>query len=270
MTTNNNFKLKIYVFKSEQYLTLTMEFTLMNNNDVIQSLWIGKSISPMEKLCMASFLKNGHDFHLYVYEDIIDPPEGVTIFDANGILPYPQYFMDSNKSPASFADWFRYKLLFEKGGWWVDMDSICLKKFDFKDDYCFSTEYCSSEGGHCINNSPIKSPAKAGFLQEILTYISKIEDRSNIQWGEFGPILLKLILKTYDSSAFIKPPVYFCPLIWSDVDLLISANNDFHIPEESYAIHLWNTRWKIEGYDKNGIFPNDCLYEKLKRRYNIS
>jgi nucleoside-diphosphate-sugar epimerase len=39
------------------------------------------------------------------------------------------------------------------------MDTVCLRNFDFKDDYCFATEY-----PHTINIGYIKSLAKAEFL----------------------------------------------------------------------------------------------------------
>ena len=34
-------------------------------SDVIQSLWIGDRLSVMERLCIQSFLDQGHQFHLY-------------------------------------------------------------------------------------------------------------------------------------------------------------------------------------------------------------
>ena len=37
---------------------------------IIQGLWIGSELSMMEQLSIASFLKNGHDYHLYVYGDV--------------------------------------------------------------------------------------------------------------------------------------------------------------------------------------------------------
>ncbi len=37
---------------------------------VIHSLWIGTQLSTMEQLSISSFLKNGHRFHLYVYDDV--------------------------------------------------------------------------------------------------------------------------------------------------------------------------------------------------------
>ncbi len=37
--------------------------------DVFQSLWIGAELSAMEQLSIRSFLANGHEFHLYTYQE---------------------------------------------------------------------------------------------------------------------------------------------------------------------------------------------------------
>ena len=56
-------------------------------NDIIQSLWIGNKISNIEKLCINSYIKNGHAFHLYAYNDIEGVPSDCVIKDASEILP---------------------------------------------------------------------------------------------------------------------------------------------------------------------------------------
>jgi len=104
---------------------------------IIQSLWIGDELSSIEKLCINSFLKNGHPFHLYTYSNVKGVPKGTTILDANTIIPKSKIFRYANGSVACFADYFRYKLLFDKGNWWVDTDVICLKPFNFKEKYVF-------------------------------------------------------------------------------------------------------------------------------------
>ncbi len=43
-------------------------------------------------------------------------------------------------SVADFANFFRYKLSLEKGGWWTDMDYVCLTPLDFADDLVFGSE----------------------------------------------------------------------------------------------------------------------------------
>ena len=49
-------------------------------NHVIQGLWIGSELSMLERLSIASFLDNGHDYHLYTYGDVRGIPDGNGIF----------------------------------------------------------------------------------------------------------------------------------------------------------------------------------------------
>jgi hypothetical protein len=35
-------------------------------NDIIQGLWVGPELSVMEQLSVSSFLRHGHQYHLYV------------------------------------------------------------------------------------------------------------------------------------------------------------------------------------------------------------
>ena len=134
----NNYDCKKYIFENKQY-----------SNKIVQSLWIGPCLSLMERSCIKSFLDKGHEFHLYVYGETKNIPEGCKILDGNEILPESEIFYykknstncgKSEGSVSAFSNLFRYKLLFEKGGYWVDMDMVCLKYFDFKDEYIFSSE----------------------------------------------------------------------------------------------------------------------------------
>jgi hypothetical protein len=60
----------------------------MENTDsnIIQSLWIGGHLSKVEQLCIKSFLDNGHEFHLYIYDEVKNIPTGTIICDGNAIL----------------------------------------------------------------------------------------------------------------------------------------------------------------------------------------
>ncbi len=35
----------------------------------------------------------------------------------------------------------------------------------------------------------------------------------------------------------------------------------------THAVHLWNSMWALAGKDKDAVYPPECLYETLKRRY---
>ena len=81
---------------------------------IIQGLWIGSELSMMEQLSIASFLKNGHDYHLYVYGDVKGIPQGTVIQDGNEILPASLIFQyKEHKTYSAFSDFFLYNLLLD-------------------------------------------------------------------------------------------------------------------------------------------------------------
>lgn len=106
---------------------------------IIQGVWIGKALSLVEQLSIKSFLKNGHIFHLYCYQEVQDIPPGTVIKDANEIIPEKQIFR-FHGSYAAFSDLFRYRLLYLKGNFYVDLDIICLRPFDLQDPIVFGLE----------------------------------------------------------------------------------------------------------------------------------
>ena len=120
----------------------------------------------MEQLSIASFLTNGHQFHLFVYSDMKSIPAGTVVRDGAEILPASTIFRyrDSG-SYAGFANYFRYEFLLKHGGWWADLDLICLRPFRFADEYVIGSEPISSGGYACDERSAeIASPE---FVDEI-------------------------------------------------------------------------------------------------------
>lgn len=240
--------------------------TANKSNQIIQSLWIGDKLSNVERLCVQSFLQQGHDFHLYTYQYIDNIPRGITLLDANSIIPFNKIFKDSSGGFSGFSNWFRYQLLYDIGGWWVDMDSVCMNFFDIPEKYCFSSER-DQEQNVIINCGFIKAIPKADFLVEILEYISSC-DHSNVKWGQFGPRLFNTVIQTYDSKNYVKPPEAFCPINWYDMPQLVQEK-EFLFDNQTFAIHLWNDIWRRKNLNKNATYHPDCLYEQLKMKYQI-
>ena len=159
---------------------------------IIQSLWIGDVLTAIQRLSIQSFLANGHEYRLYVYQNVGDVPKGTTVCDASTILPREDIFCYQNGfgkgSYSAFSNLFRYKLLFEKGGWWVDTDVVCLKPFDFKEDFVFATERKKDrieKAASCV----IKSPAKSEYLDYCMR-VCNDKNKDKIIWGEIGPLLM--------------------------------------------------------------------------------
>lgn len=234
-------------------------------NKIIQGLWIGAELSVMEQLSVSSFIANGHDYHLYVYGGVKNVPEAAFIKDAREVLPSSWIFEYSNfKSYAGFSNYFRYKLLAERGGWWADTDIICLKRFDFDDAHVFSTEM--SEGKEHITSGVIKAPRSSPVMAYAWEACRK-KDPQKITWGETGPRLMAEAVNRFSLQEYVKPPYVFCPLGYMDWQKVIDPDAALEPDEATCAIHLWNEMWRRAGVDKNQPFHRNCFYERLKREY---
>ena len=142
------------------------------NELTVQSLWVGDKLSRMEYYSIKSFLKLGYKFHLYVYNNVKNVPKGTILKNASKIMPKNKIF-SLKSSFLPFADIWRYKLLYEKGGYWVDLDMIALKVFDFEQDFVFSSERTIQEGAYKSkakfnpNIGVLKAPPKSDFYKEL-------------------------------------------------------------------------------------------------------
>jgi mannosyltransferase OCH1-like enzyme len=219
----------------------------------------------MEQMCISSFLEHGHPVHLYAYEPIEGVPEGTLLKDANEILPASSIFMYKEyASYAGFSNFFRYKLLFEKGGWWVDTDMICVRPFDFPDRFVFSSER-GGEGPR-VNVGAIKAPPGSRVMQYAWDFCRNI-DPKQLKWGQVGPRLAAEIVEVFSLHRFVRPPNVFCPLHFTDRTRILDPSIKWNFGDETYAIHMWNELWRRDNQSKDATYPEGCLYEKLKWRY---
>src|ERR1700751_2633921 len=97
----------------------------------------------MERMSINSYLRQGMNFDLFAYPEdqfAIAEDVGLTFYNANLIVPQDR--LNWFPSPSIFSDYFRYALLRERGGFWVDMDTIALRPFDALDalPYLFASD----------------------------------------------------------------------------------------------------------------------------------
>ncbi len=99
---------------------------------VFRGFWHGPPLTVVHRACLQSFVNYGHVFELYAYE-FIDAGPGITIKDAGLVMARDELFYFSNPiieelEVAPFSDLFRLKVLLQYGGWWCDVDTMCLSK----------------------------------------------------------------------------------------------------------------------------------------------
>jgi len=233
--------------------------------DVIQALWVGGRLSTMEQLCISSFLRNGHEFHLYLYEETSGVPAGTVIQDGSKILPASRIFTYAeHKTYSGFANFFRYKLLLERGGWFVDADTICVKPFEFTGDYVFSSE--GINGRQLVNVGAMKVPRGSTIMEYAWDACEKMNP-AELQWSQCGPTLFKQAIEACSMQQYVQPWQVFCPVHFSVWERMLDPAITWTFDDQTHAIHLWNELWRRSGQDKDVRFPLDCLYERLKQRY---
>jgi len=258
-------------------------------SDVIRSLWVGSKLSTLERICARSWIYHGHRFELFVYDDVGNVPDGVVLRDANSIIPKKDVFIWRG-SYAIFADLFRWTLLYELGGYWVDMDMLCLKPFDFEDDVLFGCEHSNAASigvlklpaKHLIANEMLslaRNPNriignerfKVKFKKYLRSYLL-FGSKTGLRWGEAGgPKAFTWILKKHNYFHLGKPFTYFYPvdpLNWRCLfDGTLKGEQSFYAT--SYAVHLWNELLRRDGFCKEGPFHPDSFVAGQQKRLEI-
>jgi hypothetical protein len=259
---------------------------------VINMFWHGAPLSRLERLCMSSFIAHGHDVHLHVYEEPKGVPTAVQLLDANRVLAERHLFRHTKSgSIAAFADWFRFVLLHEQGGIWVDTDVVCLKPLRYSQPLLFGWQ-----DQQIINNAVLGLPAHhelAAWMIDCCEYPNRVRPydkrrtrrrklkrrlfqgnaRGNIAWGENGPLGFTQAARHLGYDHYALPFWHFYPvhfLNWRSVfDAGLQENP--HLIAGSNALHLWNEMVRrAPGFHTERRFDPSSVFEQLCARYLTS
>lgn len=237
------------------------------DNIIIHGLWIGEYLSPLEQLTIHSFLKQGHAFHLWVYDAIKTPlPAGVIIRNAEEVLPrssifryrHNNQFGHGKNSLAGFSDLFRYKLLYDHGGWWVDMDVTCFKALDFEAPYVFRTHQKLNTVGNIM-----KCPKGSQLMKDCFDMANQRVNAENRDW--MLPInILNENIEKLGLSHYIQT-------ISNDDSWYVIRNffrSEYPIPANWHAIHWNNEDISLKGIDKYANVSHS-LFGNLMAEYKL-
>ena len=241
---------------------------LSPENKIVHSLWIGSRLSLLEILTLKSFIYHGHIFYLWLYHSLEnDIPEGVIIMDANQIIPeekifrykYKNQFGHGKGSLGGFSDIFRYKLLYEYGGWWTDMDITCLKPLNFDQPYIFRTHQKLKLVGNLM-----KCPKKSILMKNCFENGLENINEENKDWHKPIQILVDEVKKQNLVNSIIE---FTNPDSWKLIRKFLIYKKP--IPEKWYAIHWVNEEWRRNKINKDYYRP-ESTYGLLMKKYNIN
>lgn len=230
----------------------------MSEKIIVNGMWLGGRLTHLEMMTMQSFTSFGHQFNLWHYHDLdAKLPNGVVACDGNEILPkdmifrYPPVMMlgFGHNSYVGFSELFRYKVLYEIGGWWSDMDVTCLKPLDLvTDDYWFRNHGVLSVVGNIMKAPPKSELMKLCFDRAVVEVNAQQDD-----WHHAIRILCYYI-EYLGLSKYIHRDLCnldrldrVLPYLQQDLSLK-------QLPENWMFIHWMNSVIDKFGYKKGSIF----------------
>ncbi|MEO9964296.1 MAG: glycosyltransferase [Reichenbachiella sp.] len=194
-------------------------------------------------------------------------PNGTVINDANKIIRAEDIFSynHSNQfghgqgSVAGFSDIFRYKLLYEMGGWWTDMDITCLRPLDFEAPFVFRTHTTLPVVGNIM-----KCPAGSQLMLDCYKQAVRDVNAGNKNW--LKPIeILNANIKAQKLEHYILPNICL-PDHHGLIQILL--NFKLTIPADAYFIHWMNEEWRSKNKNKNH-FRIESTYGSFLQEFGV-
>jgi hypothetical protein len=211
---------------------------------IFNAFWHGPELSPLHWACLSSFVERGHRLRLFCYQ-AVGVPKSVEVEDARRIIPEADLF-EFGGSFSAFSNLFRYKLLLEEGGWWVDADVYCLRE-DLPDcRYAWARE-----DDDFINGAILRFPAGDPSLAAIWSTARSIGRNVAIQ-GQLGPKLLTGHLSGRDFIDHFGSSRAFYPQHWLEAHRFWRRGDHAFVAAkcgDSCFVHLWGMMFRYLGID---------------------
>lgn len=214
---------------------------------IVNSVWIGKRLGPVQVACLKSFLRTGHKVVLHTYGEVEDTPPGVIVADANQLWPEGRLLRyASNGSFAISGNLIRYQMMRQGLGLYVDCDMYCVRPMDDA-DYIMGWQ----DAGH-LNNAVLKLPPDSpavidlaaidnGWVPPWLSHQPPLP-LNEYPWGTSGPVALTHFVRKHRLEPYTWPAEVFYPvhhMAWKDLFNPGKTIEDITTPLTRY-VHLWN------------------------------
>lgn len=207
--------------------------------DTVRALWTGGPITVFEELSIRSFVENGHDVEVYSYDAECAVPDGSRLCDANEIIPEKDVFRYTSGaakgSLAAFSNLFRFRLLYEKGGIWSDLDVLCIRNLSDLPDAC-----AGKVNENWMNGAVLKFPKKHPVCLRLLEKLELLGE--SILLGQTAGEITRQFNDAEDAA--VLPVDAFYPISADEAWRLIDPDQAEYCASQcadAYAVHWWNT-----------------------------
>jgi hypothetical protein len=228
----------------------------------LNTLWVGKSLPPLQRLCLASAVGTGARVRLFTYEPVEGIPPGVEVVDGKEVLGLDKMVRHrKSQSVALFSDRFRYEVLAKGLGAWFDTDMLFLKAPYSTGDYLVGWEEPERVSAgfiwvtpghplindlrqHAFDEHPIPGwyPLWRRSYLSIRKAVGLPQHVSDADWGVIGPYLLTWLLQKHKMTSEIRPVSWSCGLPWQERRTIWDGSYDWRkwVNPDTVCVHLWN------------------------------
>ena len=176
---------------------------------------------------------------------------GIELRPADDVMP-PDLFkrIVAGSSIRYFSDIFRYAVLYEHGGLWMDSDVVLLRPFPFRGDHFFNLQWRSGpRKEHFICGNVLYARAQSHHIRNLYEIsIDRFFAAPERMFGDIGPKLLSHYIAS-DAGAELRDrvfsPMFFNPIDWTEInrfDQPLAELKDYLCDDRVFGIHLWTAR----------------------------
>lgn len=201
-----------------------------NNRATVHQFWYNLDgsirLPPLCELSRVSFMRNSPctPVVFWAYQPFTDSHgRRVPTRDAREVLPLARFHaLLANNHIAHVCDYLRYLILRRLGGWWADMDCICLRPLP-RVHRAFQTQHCRLAGAFKLkqpfknpklgkmNNAVLFVPPNDPLIARMITWMEEQLPRGIPRWTT---VLFKqaeeVVVLKYEK--YVAEPVVFGPL----------------------------------------------------------
>jgi hypothetical protein len=230
----------------------------------LNTLWVEGSLTYVEQVCLSSAVRLGHPVTLYTYYGVDRVPPGVDVRDGREVLPEPRLLKHREKNSWSLgSNIFRYQLMREGRGVWIDADLYFIKPLHLDDrDLLFGWQ---KEG--LVNGAVLYASPTNPLVEGLFNYLNQehlvpwwmpwrkrvfYELRPKLglrplrleehKWGIAGPRAITYVARELDLLRHAEPADVFYPYgpkrardaFAPAMDILARTS------PRTVTVHLWN------------------------------
>lgn len=246
-----------------------------SSQPVVRTFWTGPPLSPYELLSLKSFVAAGARVFVYSTNKALRVPDGVELLDVRELLPGPVhrfYFPEGDPSPALHSDLFRYVALHMFGGWYADLDMICL--YGLPADKVYLAWESDKEVNGAIMKFPARSPVMASAIEEARALLPQTERGASASLrGLLGPSLVTKLVHDFSLDHVLHPVSSAYPIAILDTPAMFDPTRCDELNERaarSDFVHLWNEYWRRVRIPKDLGPPKGSFLDGLFTRFGFS